>query len=288
MLNKVISKIHQLEPEHSITSSNSDRDADSIIMEEIDVLAPNKDGDTFTSLLLPKYRTAFMVGLMLWLVQQLSGINLIIFYSNKVVIRFEKQQLITILLGGINWLCTLLAMILLCLYGRKRLMLNGLLMMCMSNSVIFLLYPEKIEQVEAKHGESGSQYYDVAFLFWIIIFIISFAITLGPISWLYLAEIMTELGMGISVAMNWLVVIIVSFLPSLARTVTNEKDKSITAQDLSFFFFAFSGWWMLGFFLVSLFLKETRGKNPKKIMQLYSNRAYNPFMGDSDSDNEES
>lgn len=70
----------------------------------------------------------------------------------------------------------------------------------------------------------------------VVVFIIAFAMTIGPITWLYLAEIMTEKGMGIAVSLNWLVVIFISYLPSLAKDIHDEHGNS-QEKDLSIFFF---------------------------------------------------
>ena len=84
----------------------------------------------------------------------------------------------------------------------------------------------------------------------------SFAITLGPISWVYLAEIMTEKGMSIAVCVNWCIVIIVSYFPSMMPSLSQHtkhhdgKDNPYmlgitntinTESDLSYFFFFFAG-----------------------------------------------
>ena len=117
--------------------------------------------------------------------------------------------------------------------------------MCLSNSVIFVLYPLKTELINKEDS------IDYIFMILVSIFLVSFAITLGPISWLYLAEIMTELGMSIAVAVNWLIVILLSYSPNLASPKPDSDNSKLFAisknkedensRDLRWFFFAFSG-----------------------------------------------
>jgi len=74
-----------------------------------------------------------------------------------------------------------------------------------------------------------------------MLFVISFALTIGPICWIYLAEIMTEKGMGIAVSINWLIVIAISYLPYFAHSKNDSDGKGQELQNLSIFFFMFSG-----------------------------------------------
>ena len=84
---------------------------------------------------------------------------------------------------------------------------------------------------------------------------------------------MTEIGVGVAVSVNWIVVIIVSILPLIVNCGENE----ITDWDISGFFFIFSGMWIVGFFLISLFVKETKDMSPFQIMTLYKENEYNPL-----------
>ena len=120
---------------------------------------------------------------------------------------------------------------------------------------------------------------EVGIVFLIIMYVISFALTIGPICWIYLAEIMTEKGMGIAVSLNWLIVIFISYLPSLAKT--NDPDKRDSEKDLTPFFFVFSGFCIMGFFLISLFVKETFGLTLLEIRTLYKNEEYDPLKEES-------
>ena len=86
---------------------------------------------------------------------------------------------------------------------------------------------------------------------------------------------MTEKGMAIAVCLNWLVVILVSCLPSLSKKLHEEGDDD--ERDISIFFFLFSGFCIAGFFLISLYVKETKGLNPLEIMTLYKNKEYDPL-----------
>jgi MFS family permease len=59
--------------------------AEGTLFDIMDYIDPNPDGRTLQSLGKKKYRRAFLVGVMLWIIQQMSGINLVIFYVNKII-----------------------------------------------------------------------------------------------------------------------------------------------------------------------------------------------------------
>jgi MFS family permease len=103
---------------------------DDIIMEiggnagESDDLAPATltYGDVFCG---PLYRKATLVGISLAAFQQMTGINIIMFYSNTI---FESgtsmdPNTITTLVGTVNFLATLVGMYLLSIAGRRTIML---------------------------------------------------------------------------------------------------------------------------------------------------------------------
>ena len=138
--------------------------------------------------------------------------------------------------------------------------------------MLFQIFKQKISDIEIY--ETAIQ---VLIFLLIILFILSFATTIGPICWIFLVEIMTEIGVGIAVSANWIIIICVSILPSF-NIWWLPKDSNECDKDLSVFFFAFSGTWMVGFFLITLFVKETKDMSPYQIMMLYKEKEYNPLV----------
>lgn len=124
----------------------------------------------------PRYRRATWVGCILSVFQQLTGINVIMFYSN---ILFKGLSLtnttITALIGIVNFLATLVGLSLLICYGRKTLMLifNTL----MSITLLLLSYYAFDKDT-------------IGMVTCVLLFICFFEFSSGPIVWLYMAEIM--------------------------------------------------------------------------------------------------
>jgi len=49
-------------------------------------------------------------------------------------------------------------------------------------------------------------------MIFILLFVVEFEFSLGPITWLYLAEIMTEKGLSIAILLNWIMTIIMAIV----------------------------------------------------------------------------
>ena len=90
MAAKVVAKIHMFSDEQMSNDHGNRREIESFIADQMDWIAPNKDANSYMSLLLPRYRRAFLVGIMLCVIQQATGINLVIFYSRKVLLYYPK------------------------------------------------------------------------------------------------------------------------------------------------------------------------------------------------------
>ena len=139
-------------------------------------------------------------------------------------------------------------------------------------SLLFLLtFPEK------KFSEKFPPLLSQVIFGWVILYIISFAMTIGPICWIYLTEIMTEKGMGIAVAINWFLVIIMSYLTSFFNLFGEDTPKN-RQINFSIIFFAFSGFCMIGFFLIFMYIRETSTLLLHEIQVLYKNHQYNPML----------
>ena len=60
----------------------------------------------------------------------------------------------------------------------------------------------------------------------VLLFVISFAVTVGPLAWIYLTEIMTEKGMGIAVSLHWMVIVTISLIPTFSESHQNKVSYS--------------------------------------------------------------
>ncbi|MDP1604617.1 MAG: sugar porter family MFS transporter [Legionella sp.] len=140
------------------------------------------------------------LGMILFCLQQLSGINVIIYYAPEIFknLGFANttgQILATVGIGLVNLLVTVIAIMYVDKVGRRNLLLIGFAGACISLSALSLF----------------SLYHVVllAYLsvFCITVYIFSFAISIGPIPHIAMSEIfplhVRGAGMGLSSMSNW-------------------------------------------------------------------------------------
>eukprot|EP01067_Filipodium_phascolosomae_P006206 Filipodium_phascolosomae@DN447_c0_g1_i1.p1 len=199
----------------------------------------------------PRYRMAFFVGIALSLFQQLTGINAVIFYSNDLFTigktGYESEaaaKVGTMLVGVVNWASAMAAIPLLARFGRKTLLIFGQIGMglCLGTLGIFALMDQ----------QTGIKAVTLLFLCF-------FEFSIGPVMWLYAAEIMTETGMAAASLVNWATTIIFGFC-------TSPMFKLFTPAGM---YFIFAGISVVGLLFEIFCIRETKGLSKEEIANLY-------------------
>lgn len=180
------------------------------VMEEIKTALSQETG-TVWELFSPGLRMALIVGTVLALFSQITGINAIIYYAPEIFksIGFAAESAFfqTVLIGVINTVFTFVALWLIDRAGRRTLLLWGV-----SGMIVCLL------------GTGLCFYFNVVQGPWLLIFILgyiaSFASSLGPIPWVIMSEIFPTKTRGIAMSFCTLVlwvgvVFITQFTPIL-------------------------------------------------------------------------
>lgn len=141
-----------------------------------------------------------MLGVMLFCLQQLSGINVIIYFAPEIFkgLGFASatgQILATLGIGVVNVLVTIVALMAVDSIGRRKLLLVGFSGACLSLGALALF---SLYQVP------GLPYISVVCL---VMYIFSFAISIGPVPHIAMSEIfplhVRGAGMGLSAMTNW-------------------------------------------------------------------------------------
>lgn len=166
---------------------------------------------TLKELFATKLRRALIIGLVLALFSQITGINAIIYYAPEIFknIGFGTDSALqqTVIIGFVNTIFTFVAIYFIDRMGRRTLLLWGL-----SGMIICLLGTGLVFYI----GESSGLWT----LIFILGFIASFASSLGPIPWVIMSEIFPTkirgLAMSFATMTLWLgVVAITQFTPIL-------------------------------------------------------------------------
>ena len=198
---------------HVLERINGQQKAEEI-MQEVESTLKEEKG-TLSELFEPGLRIAMIVGVVLAIFSQITGINAIIYYAPEIFksVGFgaESALLQTVIIGLTNTAFTFVAIWLMDKAGRRTLLIWGV-----TGMAICLM------------GMGAAFYFDLSsgpvLLLFILGFIACFASSLGPIPWVLISEIFpTKIrgtAMSFSIVMLWIgVVLITQFFPVLLERV---------------------------------------------------------------------
>ncbi len=163
----------------------------------------------WADLLLPAVRPAMIVGIGLAIFQQVTGINTVIYYAPTIIQSAGISSasgaiLATAGIGLVNVIMTVVAMWLLDRVGRRPLLLVGIAGMIVSLAVLGAAFYAP--------GNGGSLAHVAVVT--LMAYVAFFAISLGPIFWLLIAEIyplqIRGLAEGTAAGANWIFNLLVS------------------------------------------------------------------------------
>jgi len=202
----------------------------------------------------PASRKVILVGFILAVLVQVSGINTIVDYAPKILlaagVEIKNALLQTSLLGLINFLFTFVAIFFVDKIGRRLLYLIGSMGMVVTLLLLAISFYFKMEGIFT--------------LSCIMLFISFFASCIGPVFWTLVSEIFPNRIRGKAVAFasftqwifNFLVVLLFPhFLASMGGAAT-------------FLFLAFMSF--LQYIFTWLYVPETKGKSLEEIEKLWA------------------
>lgn len=263
----------------------------------------------------PRLRLALVVGMLLAVIQQITGVNAIYFYAPTV---FEQSGIGTdaafaqaVAVGITNVIFTIVSMMLIDRLGRKPLLMIGLAGIAISMAICAWSFKNAtyslddgaldgfngsaIEQrLDVLEGQSFAD--DVAFkaalvdalgeqearkhestliqaaikinptlvLFGILLFVASFAVSLGPVMWVMLPEIFPNKVRGVAMAMTGVVNSGVSF------GVQFMFPWQLTNLGVSMTLSGYAVFAVIGLVLVIWLVPETRGKTLEELEQEFT------------------
>jgi sugar porter (SP) family MFS transporter len=185
------------------------QDVDAEMREIEATLHQAQEHGRFSDLWLPEVRLAMVIGIGLAIFQQVTGINTVIYYAPKIIQSAGISSasgaiLATAGIGLVNVVMTVVSMWLIDRVGRRPLLLTGIAGMIISLGVLGYAF------YSPKHSGSFAEVAVVTLMFYVA----SFAISLGPIFWLLIAEIyplkIRGSAEGVAAATNWAANFVVS------------------------------------------------------------------------------
>lgn len=200
------------------------------------------------------------LGCTLSILQQVTGINAILYYgaeifSNALGYGPEDALKQQILLGAVNLAFTFVAIYQVDKWGRKPLLILGTLGMCLGIGTLGAsIYLNKLGIIS---------------LIGMLTFIGSFALSMGPVTWVLLSEMfpnkVRSRAMSIAVAAQWLFnAIVANTFPVINKS---EVNKEVFNGALPYFIFATLC--LVTIIFVWKLIPETKGKTLEEMDQLW-------------------
>ena len=203
----------------------------------------------------PWVRPALIMGIIIMFVQQATGINTVIYYAPTIfeMAGFESATAAiaaTVGVGIINVLFTVVSIKFIDRWGRKPLLLTGL-----AGMLAGLLALGAAFALERELG-AGLRWITVIS---VVLYIASFAFSLGPVAWVLVSEIfplrVRGMAVGVATLCNWLF----DFMVSMSFLSIIE----VLGKSGSFFLFA--GITVAGWLYCRYFIPETKGCSLEQI-----------------------
>ena len=221
-----------------------------------------------------RWRKPLMIGVGLAVFQQITGINAIIYYANKIFAAagFEtaaqQTAATTWAIGAVNVLATLIAVAFVDRLGRRPLLLAGLVGMGVSLTAVGVSFLS-LNAIPSQPTDSPSapSAAGTVTLVALVVYIASFAFSLGPVVWTVINEIFPRSirGRGVSVATaaNWGSAWLVS---QFFLTLTGAIGEAGT-------FWLFAAMSAVAFVWIWRVLPETRGRSLEDIERMWTAEA---------------
>lgn len=203
-----------------------------------------------------------VIGVLLSIFQQFVGINVVLYYAPEIFKSMgsgtDAALLQTIIVGAVNLLFTVLAIMTVDKFGRKPLMIIGALGMSMSMFALGTAF----------FSESVGLFALVCML----VYVASFAMSWGPVVWVLLSEIFPNKirgkAMAVAVAAQW----ISNYLVSWTFPMMDKNSYLLENFNHGFSYWVYGFMGLLAMFLVWKFVPETKGKTLEEMEVLWKKK----------------
>lgn len=206
--------------------------------------------------------SVIIIGILLSVFQQFVGINVVLYYAPEIFKSMgsatDTALLQTIVVGAVNLIFTVLAIQTVDRFGRKPLMLLGAAGMAIS---MFAL---------------GTAFFSKAMglfsLICMLVYVASFAMSWGPVTWVLLSEIFPNKirgrAMALAVTAQW----VSNYLVSWTFPMMDKNSLLIEKFNHGFSYWIYGVMGLLALIVVWKFVPETKGKTLEEMEQLWSDK----------------
>src|SRR5271168_2101937 len=243
----------------NLVALGAENDADARLAAIKAALRAEHETASWSDVFQPRWRTPLKIGLGLAVLQQITGINAIIYYSDNIFAAAgfttpaAQTAATTWAIGAVNVLATFIAIAFIDRLGRRPLLIAGLIGMGLSLAAVGFAF----QQSGGLGGATGVV--TLVALVALVVFIISFAFSLGPVTWTVINEIypgeVRGRAVAVATAVNWAAAFLVS---EFFLTVVDAIGQAYT-------FWLFAAFCILGLFWVYVGVPETRHRSLEEI-----------------------
>jgi len=220
------------------------------------------------------------IGTILSALQQFTGINVVLYYGADIfeqALGFGKDDVLKqqILLASVNLIFTFIAMFTVDKLGRKPLLIIGGFGMLIGFLILgFTLYLSDYSNINLAGLPTLSPTEGVVSLIGVLIFIASFAMSMGPVVWVILSEIfpnkIRSIAMSIAVAVQWLAnYFVTQTFPVVVESEVNQLQLNGGVFNNALPYFIFSGFIIFIIIFVWKFIPETKGKTLEEMEVIF-------------------
>ncbi len=197
-------------------------------------------------------KTVIIIGIMLSVFQQFVGINVALYYAPRIFESMgaakDASMLQTVVMGLVNVIFTVVAILTVDKYGRKVLLLIGSVGMAIGMFAIAML--------------SWFEVIGIATLIFIIIYTAAFMMSWGPVTWVLISEIFPNKIRGKAVAVAVMAQWAANYLISSSYPAMMELSGAFT--------YGFYGTMsILSFLFVWKMVPETKGKTLEELEEIW-------------------
>jgi SP family xylose:H+ symportor-like MFS transporter len=201
------------------------------------------------------------IGIMLSVFQQFVGINVVLYYASNIFRNMgsstDSSLLQTIIVGVVNGVFTVVAILTVDRFGRKPLMIIGSIGMALSMFALgFAFY----------FNQQGM----VALIF-MLLYTAAFAMSWGPVCWVLLSEIFPNSirgALSIAVAAQW----IANWVVSLTFPIMNDNEWLTSKFNHGFSYWIYGVMGILSAVFMWKLVPETKGKTLEEIEGFWKKR----------------
>ncbi|WP_372744435.1 D-xylose transporter XylE [Lutibacter sp.] len=201
-----------------------------------------------------------VIGILLSVFQQFVGINVVLYYAPEIFKSMgsgtDIALLQTIIVGAVNLLFTVLAILTVDKFGRKPLMIIGAAGMAISMFALGTTFFMKSVGMGA--------------LVFMLLYIASFAMSWGPVCWVLLSEIFPNKirgrALAVAVAAQW----ISNYLVSWTFPMMDKNTYLLEKFNHGFAYWIYGVMGVIAMMIVWKFVPETKGKSLEEMENIWS------------------